>query len=531
MMKPAPQNSSARDFFPSILIFILIASIPELFAFFISPPGKVFTGSLVNPDDLNTYLAAIRQGYEGNWLFTPPFSPEPIPDHLAYIPYLLVGHLLGLFRLRFFYTGYQILRFASLGFSFFAFGRLVKTLFPQNRVIQQRIFEVLLFAGGGGWLFVAFLGPNSPFTPDLITPEWNLFLNFLASPHFLLGIGFESLLIRELILLAKKMDWGSVVKVALLGTGLGLTYPFLIPVIGLTIAWKLAVETFRSRKIPTIFFIKALIGSLPMIGFLIYYGIILPQNIWYQQTMLQNNAIAPPNPIGLLLGFSFLLIPSVLGFSMWVKSKLPAVFPIWILANTIALYLPFSFSGRFLTGMFIPLSIMAVYGVQHIGKTFPVTSSTPDRRFNFYFLLLLPGNLVILLFLLKTPQNTRDFPIYIPETEIQALVWLGKNTTSSDLVLAEYPIGSIAPRYIPAKVFIGHLNLTVDLADKRNQVLSFWNESSSSDERLELINRWGITYVYQGLYEKNISGKEITPPGDLVYKNQDVSIYSESADH
>jgi hypothetical protein len=245
--------------------------------------------------------------------------------------------------------------------------------------------------------------------------------------------------------------------------------------------------------------------------------------------MLQNNAITPPSLFGLLFGFSFLIIPAVLGIPNWIKSKLPAVILYWILANGLVLYLPFSFSGRFLAGMFIPLSILAVYGVQNFRNLSSKTTS-PDKIFNRYFLTLLPGNLLILLFLLQTPQNARDFPVYIPNTEIQALQWLGENTTASDLVLAEYPMSSIAPRYIPAKVFIGHLNLTIDLTDKRNQVLSFWNDTTTLDDRMQLINQWGITYVYQGFYEKNISGTEITPPGNLVYTNGDVSIYAESPD-
>lgn len=505
----------------------MIVSIPELLATIFSPTGQSFTGALVNPDDLNTYLTAIRQGADGHWLFTPPYSPEPVPAHLAYIPYLIIGHILGSFGSQSYYFGYLTLRILSLGISFYAFDQLIKSIFPSDQNLRKKIFRVLLFSGGAGWLLVAFLGPNTSFTPDLTTPEWNLVLNFFSAPHFLLGIGFETLLMRELILLANESNRVAAIKIALWGTGLGLTYPFLVPVIGVTIAMKLAYITIITRKIPTGQLLKALIGSLPMVALLIYFGIILPKNQWYQQTMLQNNTISPPNPFGLLLGFSFFIVPAILGMTNWLKSKRPIVIPFWVLANIIVLYLPFSFSGRFLAGMFIPLSILAVYGVLHIGKP-SATKASQDRRFNLYFLFLLPGNLIILLFLLQSPRNTLSFPYYIPDTEIQALHWLGENTTSSDLVLSEYPIGSIAPRYLPAKVFIGHLNLTIDLPNKRNQVLTFWDDETSTEERMNLIDQWGITYVYQGVFENNISEKEVTPPGDLVYENEDVFIYAVS---
>ena len=56
-----------------MLMLFVVASIPELMATVLSPEGMRFTGALVNLDDLNTYLSAIRQGAEGHWLFTPTF--------------------------------------------------------------------------------------------------------------------------------------------------------------------------------------------------------------------------------------------------------------------------------------------------------------------------------------------------------------------------------------------------------------------------------------------------------------------------
>ena len=43
----------------------------------ITAPGLSFTGILMNPEDSQTYFAKMLQGYNGRFLYTIPFTPEP----------------------------------------------------------------------------------------------------------------------------------------------------------------------------------------------------------------------------------------------------------------------------------------------------------------------------------------------------------------------------------------------------------------------------------------------------------------------
>ena len=58
------------------LVVVALSCAPYLYAYFAAPPGRTFGGFLINTQDGNSYLAKMRQGYDGAWLFRLPFTPE-----------------------------------------------------------------------------------------------------------------------------------------------------------------------------------------------------------------------------------------------------------------------------------------------------------------------------------------------------------------------------------------------------------------------------------------------------------------------
>jgi hypothetical protein len=128
--------------------------------------------------------------------------------------------------------------------------------------------------------------------------------------------------------------------------------------------------------------------------------------------------------------------------------------------------------------------------------------------------------------MIRNSVTTKDFPLYYPADEIQAVAWLAENSGEGDVILAYYPIGNYMPRYIPGKVFLGHLNLTIDLEDKLEAIETFWDEETSQEWRENFLRAWEITRIYQGKYENLLSEGFIIPPGEIVYENDTVTIYS-----
>lgn len=80
-----------------ILVILLITQAPYAVAQWTTPPDRIFSGALLNRLDANSYLATIRQGTEGNWLFNR-YTPEPHqpgPLRMFYTRWGRVAAILG----------------------------------------------------------------------------------------------------------------------------------------------------------------------------------------------------------------------------------------------------------------------------------------------------------------------------------------------------------------------------------------------------------------------------------------------------
>lgn len=201
------------------MLFLL--TIPYVAAWSAAPEGKQFIGTLINPDDLSTYLAAMRQGGEGHWLFHFPFSPEPWQPRLMLLPYLVVGKLAALVGGALI-IWFHLFRLTAVLFTLWAILFWVRTIAPGDGRLQQTTFLLILFGGGVGWL-VAILGGSGRFTPDLRGPEWTTFMALFHTPHFALGLGLEILLFACVIRMIERpngLRWALVGMVTAVASGL-----------------------------------------------------------------------------------------------------------------------------------------------------------------------------------------------------------------------------------------------------------------------------------------------------------------------
>jgi hypothetical protein len=79
---------------------------------------------------------------------------------------------------------------------------------------------------------------------------------------------------------------------------------------------------------------------------------------------------------------------------------------------------------------------------------------------------------------------------------------------------------------ITGKVFLGGLSLTVNLDEKLTLVEKFWDSNTPNSWREDIILEWGVTYIYQGHYENAFNPRSITLPWEIVFKNDQVTIYT-----
>ena len=163
------RDLSVRAILPWALLALLLSSGPYLLAWLATPKGQVFSGILANHNDFTAYIAAMRQGAAGQWLFHFNFSPNVWQPQLMLPAYILAGKVLGSFSNNNF-LWFNVLRVAALIFTMGAFLVWVRRIFP-GRVTTQRVAWLFLTLGGGlGWLLwplTASWAVSTSYFPDL----------------------------------------------------------------------------------------------------------------------------------------------------------------------------------------------------------------------------------------------------------------------------------------------------------------------------------------------------------------------------
>ena len=508
-----------------VVLALLLAWLPNAAAPLLAPAGQQFMGSLINPDDHSVYLAAIRQGAEGNWLFHFNFSPEPIPPRLTYLFYLLLGRLL---------TAVSPPHLSTATNTLFHVARLLAgllllwVLWVWAGIIlprwQQTAWLLAVFGGGLGWLLAPLLQTNLQTLPDLGQSEWGVLLPMLGTPHFALGLAAETLLFASLYQLqqTKRQRWGLLGAVC--STLLGLLYPYNISVAGLVAALYLLAGAVQERRLPRWLWGWGSMALLPLLPLFAYYAIWARQDPNWEQTHVLSNVITSPTPPQLMAGLGLIGLLGLVGLWHWLAARRDPLLPIWAIANVLVLYLPLPFAGRFLLGLTIPWVTLAAFGLEtavlpHLPHP-PATVATIRR---ILLILTTPSTMALLALLFYAPLVRPNFPLFLPEADLTAVAWLAPQLNETDLVLSHYPVGNTLPRYTNGRVFIGQPFLTLHLADKLDELTTFW--AASPTARQATIARWGITYIYVGTVEKARFDTTIPPPGELVYDRDGVKIY------
>jgi len=301
-MEHSSQNQLKPLLFWSIFGILIIGLVPFLVAWMLTPPGKLFSGALVNPDDLSVYLSAIRQGKAGEWLFSFTFSPEPLQPRFTYPLYIALGHLIRIVggEPLIWFHGYRLLCGIL---TIIAIYYWVRVIFPKNVKIQKNALILIVFGSGVGWILTPFIPADSLLLADINVPEWGLTTTLISSPHFILGIGLEVFLAGILIRTEQVEKNKTLILLGILSAiGIGLDYPFHIPTLGMVIGVYLIIKVLRERQINWKRWITTFLIISPFILYLIYYGIAALTDPLWETSHVQNNLIEPPPPLGLVIG-------------------------------------------------------------------------------------------------------------------------------------------------------------------------------------------------------------------------------------
>lgn len=547
-MSHADPDLRFKSILPGIFVFLVLSLGPTIIAWFLAPTGTTFIGTLANHNDFTAYIAAMRQGAEGRWLFHFNFSPEFWSPQLMLPLYILAGKLLHPLSNNYFFW-FNVLRAGAIIFTLTAFLFWVRQVYPQNRRLQLLAWVLITFGGGLGWLLWPIanaLNLQTDFTyfPDLGLPEWTTLLVSINAPHYLFGMGLQAILFGCIIRMARAVSgWKWALVGMIVALSLALVYVYHTAVAGFVIGLYLLLLAWRARRIPWKLWLQAALVITPLLPLLFYYGYWVNRDpAWATYVNSDLNNIAPPPLPGLLIGFGLLFILALAATRGWLHTKKEMLPIVWIGGAIFLLYIPIiHYSGRFALGLIVPVATLAACGLEEVVlpwlhttrfyRRFTAFTATPEASLRRILLMfMLPSALMVSLTLVKNVLTISDFPYFLPQAEWQATSWLANHTDEDNVVLANYPISNLLPALGNTRVFAGQFFLTLHFEEKMAQVEKFWTATTPDEWRQALITEWGITHVYQGRYENNLMQEPFMLPGRVIYDVNGIVIYQVNED-
>lgn len=508
----------------SVAILIL-SCVPFLMVWQSTPPGWQFTGILVNPLDGHSYLAKMTQGSAGDWLFHLTYTPEAHPGAFIFTFYLALGHvarLVGAPNVIIFHLA-RLLAGLLLLLTVFRFVAHV-TPYPGERRLA---FCFIGLASGLGWLGILF----GAFPIDLWVPEAFVHYSLYANPHFPLGMALMLLILIDVIGPISPSSHPAkrtlIPVIAALLLAVVLPFALIIDWVILTAFMGRHLFIDRSRLLwteiwPTLGVIG---GGLPVI---LYQYWVSTTNPILASWNAQNITTAPPLS-DVVIGFGLIIILAAARMIGMIKGRAQTlsegewVVWLWALSSLILLYSPFALQRRFITGLHIPLSILAAIGLLRWMADKRLKASSQRLIIISVVVISLLGTLFVwslpMIAGLQSPvESPTTALLFIRNDERAAFNWLRAHAGPEAVVLASPRIGMFIPGQTGARSFYGHPFETINAVDKEAQLNAFFGGQQTS-------TRPPVDYIFYGPSEQELGQPAELTQLPVVFSSGDVTIF------
>ncbi|MCK5634832.1 MAG: hypothetical protein KAI06_07085, partial [Anaerolineales bacterium] len=507
-----------------ILAALTLSLIPTILAYSAAPSGTVFTGFLLNPLDGFSYLAKMKQGADGAWLFTLPYAVEPGPGTFLFVYHLLLGNLsrwTGISTIVVFHA----VRVIASGVMFLLIYVLFKAVLPETGPRRSALL-LTIFGSGLGWLTVPLFSLQPS---DLTIPESIPFLIAYGNAHFPLAAA--ALLGGILVILLLQDRPGLRLALALLcGTIIGAVLPFsALSLFAAGFAWYIWEATLNFRKFGSGALNKwALPNLAPILGLVAGATPWLLYDFWVSRIHpvisawnTQNQTLSPP-PLNYFLGYGLVLILAIVGIwrSKPAEKKEGRLLLSWLLTGVILLYIPVPFQRRLSLGLYFPMAALAGLGWHSLTSKL----SRSHLLTAILILLVLPSNLLVVSSgLLGVTQGQPAVVHYVDETT--AYQWAAENLPQGSLILAAPETGNRIPAFATLRVLYGHPFETPDADVQKQKVEELFNSGGGATSGMQQLLTEGVDYVFYGPREQEIGNPPWLSDLELIGEFGKVRLY------
>ncbi|MGH7903408.1 MAG: hypothetical protein ACREPA_04675 [Candidatus Dormibacteraceae bacterium] len=436
---------------------VVVTSIPYLHAYLTQPHGRVFMGFFFLGDDANTYLAKMREGWQGSWLWTNHYTTEPSPGAYFFTFWLALGHIAALTHLSLMAT-FQAARIAGAVALLAAAWKFIEHFVADPRA---RRFAIMLCAFGLGWGYLIqalghplILGVRSD-TLDWRMPELTAFYSTLSLPHFIWAAAFQA---AGVVLTLRAVErgslrWGLLAGLAWAGeASIHAQMPILLG--GATVAALLFRPPSRRGLAAAVL---AFAIPAPYIVYS-YLGYLTSPEVARWSADWRNGADPEAISLALALGPPLLLSLFAIPGVIRRRSRADVLLIAWLVLVVVIMWAPTPAAHlrrRFLDGIYLPLVVYAARGMYE--QIVPWLRRARARRLVpfAYVVMASIGSAILIL----APLRLSDQPQYsLARPQFQAMTWLARQPAG--VVLSSPSIGLLLPAYTPDTVYVGQYSET-----------------------------------------------------------------------
>ena len=473
LSRPAPAPRVRRIRFALVFAtgVAALSLLPYLLAYIWTPPGQHFAGFFFLADDATTYLAKMRQGADGSWLWTDPYTSEAHGGVFLFGFYLVFGHLAALLHLPLIAT-YHLARITGAIALVLAVERLGRRVLPPQ---QRNLGLVLVVLGSGAGVLAQAAGNPAMFGSrvealDLHLPELSGWYSILAIPHFAWATALIVVALLGLLRIMEAPGWRPLALTSLSLIALTAIHPQMIPVLGVIwVAYHAVLLAWGQRPAWRTLAVEAaaFAATLPLLAYnawILFFDPTIAE--WAHQWRHQ-----APGPVSLILSLGVPLLLALVGMSItWRRrNQALALLMVWPPVVAALLYLPnvANIQRRLLDALFVPIGILAAVGLSNlIGRL----GRARARRVQAILVTACCISSAIVLAIALRFASGAFAEAYVNDDAWQAMQWLSAHHQRDDRALSAPGAGQLLPAWAGVPVYVGHYSETLDYFQKIRNV-------------------------------------------------------------
>jgi len=465
-----PAGISGRRWGPPLwlvlgLVLAVLTLLPYVYAHLASPSGRTFMGFFFLADDANTYLAKMREGLDGGWVWTNRYSTEASPPVYFFLYWLALGHVSAFAHLPLLAT-FHVARILG-GLLLLYAGSIFIDHFVEGERARRWALVFLAFGLGMGYVIQAFGKPvifgQQTDTLDWRMPELSAFYSILALSHFAVAAAFQALAAVLTLRAAERgsLRLGALAGLAWLGeASIHAQMPILV---GGAIAVALVVRPVRPRG-----YLAALLAFAIVAPYILYsYAELHNPEVSRWSGQWRNNFAPDLVSLGLALAPQLLLAALALPRMLRRRSRNDVFLLAWLGLLAVILWAPTpadNLRRRFFDGIYLPFVVMAAEGM--FAVVVPRLRERAGRLVPFaYVAVACIGSSFLLLGPLLVATNDQ---YSIPTNDYRALTWLAGRPAGT--VLSSSRLGLLVPAYTDDTVYVGQYSETYNWSQKTVEV-------------------------------------------------------------